>query len=258
MPGLSRRILGIAAVCAVWLAGVAPLRAQSQITVFAAASMTQALGEIAALWTTQGNPAPRLVFGSSAALARQIDEGAPAQVFVSADESWMDLLVAHGLVQADTRADIAGNSLVMVGPHGAPPLSLTPAALTQRLGAQGRLAMADPDAVPAGRYGAAALKALGLWDSVSTRLAPAADVRACLLLVERGEAPLGIVYATDARLSTAASVVASFPESSHMPIRYPVAALTGAGLMREGAAFARFMVTPAAQAVLRKYGFTAP
>jgi molybdate transport system substrate-binding protein len=169
-----------------------------------------------------------VVAASSATLARQIEHGAPADLFVSASTEWMDHLEAYALVTPSSRQVLVGNSLVLVAhARDAAPLDLAAeASLSERLGS-GRLAVGDPAHVPAGRYAREALDALGLWAHVAARLAPAGDVRAALALVERGEAPLGVVYATDAEASDGVTVVASFPAESHSPVWYPMATVAG-------------------------------
>lgn len=240
------------------VAAGAPSAAQDRapVRVFAAASLTEAMGDLADLWSAQGNPRPVLVFGASSALARQIERGAPADVFVSADLEWMDWLDDRRLVAAGTRRALAGNRLVLVTPAAAPRVRIDPAqpgALVRMLGVEGRLAIADPAAVPAGRYARAALTSLGVWDALAPRTVNAENVRSALAFVERGDAAAGIVYATDARASPRVRVAAVFAEASHPPIVYPAAALAPA--RGERLAFLRFLGSPAAKAVLRKRGF---
>ncbi|HET9019592.1 MAG TPA: molybdate ABC transporter substrate-binding protein, partial [Acetobacteraceae bacterium] len=190
-----------------------PARAEAGLTVFAAASLTDALRDVAALWEGAGHAKPRLAFGSSSTLARQIGQGAPADLFASADARWMDDVAAQGLIAAGTRRDLLGNALVLVVPAArARTVTIGPGLdLAALLGPAGRLAVGDPAHVPAGIYARAALRHLGLWAGVAGRLAPAEDVRAALLLVERGEAPAGIVYATDAAVAPGVAVAGTFP-----------------------------------------------
>ncbi|WP_374944437.1 molybdate ABC transporter substrate-binding protein [Sphingomonas sp.] len=222
--------------------------------VLAAASLQGALGAAADAWARHGHPRPVLSYAASSALARQVLAGAQADLFASADEDWMDVLAKAGRVVPGTRADIAGNRLVVVAAAG------TRGRLTARtLGrvlAQGPVAMADPSGVPAGRYGQAALERLRAWAQVAPHVVRAENVRAALALVERGAAPYGIVYATDARASERVRVVGVFPANSHPPIRYPVARLKGAGAEAEG--FRRFLLSREGAAILTHYGFTAP
>lgn len=226
--------------------------------VLAAASLQESLTEAANAWAAQGHAKPILSFAASSALARQVIAGAPADLFVSADEPWMDAVAKAGLLRARTRTTLLGNRLVLIAP-AASKIRLTPARgfpLAKALG-RGRLALADPAAVPAGRYAKAALTALGVWTGVAARVAPAENVRAAMALVERGAAPLGIVYATDARASKAVRVVGIFPASTHPPIRYPVALLT-ASRHREAAGFRAFLLSKQGRAIFARQGFSAP
>jgi molybdate transport system substrate-binding protein len=236
---------------------LAPLEANAQtLTVFAAASLTDAMKDIAALWVKAGHDAPRMSFASSSTLARQIEQGAPANVFASADEKWMDYLAKHDLIAADTRRDLVGNDLVLIVPADRPVhLTIGPDLnLPALLGPNGRLAVGDPTHVPAGIYAEQALRTLGLWDKVADHLAAAPNVRSALLLVERGETPAGVVYGTDAVISKAVTIAGVFPESSHEPITYPFA-VTRAGDTQQARAFLDFLRTPAARAVWVKGGF---
>lgn len=228
------------------------------LTVFAAASLTDALRDVAALWQKAGHEPLHLSFAASSTLARQIEQGAPADLFASADERWMDDLARHGLIAAGTRRDLLGNALVLVMPadHARTVAIARGFDLAALLGRGGRLAVADPAHVPAGLYAAEALRRLGLWASVANRLAPAEDVRAALLLVERGEAPAGIVYATDAAVAPGVAVAGTFPADSHAPIRYPFA-LTRRGDTAQGRALLAFLESRAARAVFVRRGFTA-
>ena len=238
------------------LLAVAPAARAGGLTVFAAASLTDALRDVAASWANAGHVPPRLVFGASSSLARQIEQGAPADLFASADQRWMGDVQAHGLIVPATRRDLLGNRLVLVMPAAqARHVEIrTGFDLAALLGPTGRLALADPAHVPAGIYAAAALRRLGIWPSVARRLAPAEDVRAALLLVERGEAPAGIVYATDAAVSPRVTVAGTFPADSHPPIVYPFA-LTRRGDTAEGHAFMAFLQSPAACAIFVRRGF---
>lgn len=221
-------------------------------TVLAAASLQEAMTQAADTWARGGHPRPVLSFAASSALARQVQAGAPADLFVSADEEWMDVLDRGGLLAPGTRADLAGNRLVVVAPRtwrG----RLTRPDLARVL-ARGPVAMADPGAVPAGRYGQAALSRLGAWGAIAPHVVRAENVRAALALVERGAAPFGVVYLTDARASTMVRVAGLFPADSHPPIRYPVARLKRGGAAAEG--FRRWLLSAQGQAVFRRYGFT--
>jgi len=234
-----------------------PLAARAQeLTVFAAASLTDAMKDVSALWVKAGHPPLRLSFGASSTLARQIEEGAPAALFASADEKWMDYLAQTNLIAADTRKDLLGNDLVLVVPADKP-LHVTIGPdfdLPGLLGADGRLATGDPAHVPVGIYAEQALKKLGWWNKVAPRLARTADVRAALLLVERGEAPAGIVYATDAAVSKAVMVAGTFPASSHDPVAYPFAVVKAQDTP-EARALLTFLSGPQARAVFVQRGF---
>ncbi len=200
-------------------------RAEPALTVFAAASLTEVLQAIGKLWAAANHPEPRFSFASSSTLARQIEAGAPANLFASADEQWADWLQQRGLLVPETRHSLLTNSLVLVVPKDqARTVQVGPGLdLDALLGPDGRVATGDPSNVPAGIYAEAALKSLGLWDRVQPRLARADSVRAALLLVERGEAPAGIVYATDAAASAGVAVAGKFPLGSYPPITYPFA-----------------------------------
>lgn len=194
------------------------------ITVFAAASLKESLDEAAAAWTRRSGQKVSISYAGSAALAKQIEQGAPADVFISADGEWMDYLQQRRLIDVDTRTNLVGNRLVVIAPADSAlrTLALKPAAVRQALG-DGRLAMAETTSVPAGRYGRQALTMLGLWDAVSGQLAQADNVRAAMAFVSRGEAPLGIVYATDAQAEARVRVVAAIPGRAHDVIVYPLA-----------------------------------
>ncbi len=240
----------------VWVSSPALARAQ-QVTVMAASSLTDAMRQLGQAWAAQGHATPRFVFAASSALARQVEQGAPADIFASADEPWMDYLQQRHLIVDASRVDALGNRLVLIAPRDRPgDIALTPGVdLLTRLGPNGRLATGDPASVPVGKYAQAALTSLGVWDRVASRVARAENVRAALLLVERGEAPLGIVYATDAAASQAARVVGTFPEGTHPPIAYPFA-LTARGDTQEGRALLAFLVGPEAAPTYRKLGFS--
>jgi molybdate transport system substrate-binding protein len=236
---------------------LAPLAAQAQpLTVFAAASLTDAMKDIDAQWQKDGHKPLSLSFAASSTLARQIEQGAPVNIFASADEKWMDYLAQKNLVAADTRKDLLGNDLVLVVPAAKPQhVAIGPGFdLARLLGPGGRLAVGDPAHVPAGIYAEQALKKLGLWDSVSSRLASAEDVRSALLLVERGEAPAGIVYGTDAAVSKGVMVAGVFPADSHDPVSYPFAAVKS-GDTPEARALLTFLDGPEARAIFARRGF---
>jgi molybdate transport system substrate-binding protein len=234
----------------------APALAQERAPlVLAAASLQEAMTDAADAWSRRGHPRPVLSFAASSALARQIVAGGRADMFASADTDWMDEVERRGRVVPRTRAVLARNRLVVVARPGTPGVSATRGAvLAQRLGAA-PLAMADPASVPAGKYGEAALRRLGAWEAVSGRVVRAENVRAALALVERGAAPYGIVYATDARASTAVRVAGVFPEASHVPIVYPIARLAGGPAPEAAEGFRDFLLSRAGQAILARRGF---
>lgn len=225
--------------------------------VLAAASLQESLAAAADAWAKGGHARPVLSFAASSALARQIEAGAPADLFISADERWMDVVAGKGLIRPGTRASFLANRLVLIAPMRSPvKLAIRRGFPIARALGDGRLAMADPDAVPAGRYGKAALTALATWRAVADRIARAENVRAALALVERGEAPLGIVYATDARASKRVRVVGVFPADSHPAITYPIAVLAAA-TSPDAEGFRRFLISPAGKAIFARYGFSA-
>jgi molybdate transport system substrate-binding protein len=222
--------------------------------VLAAASLQEAMNDAADAWAHAGHPRPVLSFAASSALARQAASGGGADLFASADEEWMDYLAKAGQLVPGTRADFAANRLVVVAPAGTT-TRLTRATLAPTL-TGGPVAMADPGSVPAGLYGKAALTRLGAWPAVAPHVVAADSVRAALALVERGAAPFGIVYATDALASPRVRVVAVFPADSHPPIRYPVARLKGSA-NPDAEGFRHFLLSRAGQAILRRHGFAA-
>jgi molybdate transport system substrate-binding protein len=224
--------------------------------VFAAASTKNAVEDIAELYAAEGKGVVTYSFAASSDLAKQIENGAPAAIFISADTRWMDYLADRNLIVTGSRHDLLGNRLVLIAPIDSD-LSVSLAAnapLANRLG-DGKLAMGDPDSVPAGRYGKAALEALGIWAQVEPKVARTKDVRAALALVERGEAAAGIVYSTDAAISRKVKVVGEFPAESHPKIVYSMAIVAG----HDDAAartFYDFLKGPQARTVFLEYGFT--
>ena len=232
--------------------------AHAGLTVFAAASLADVLQEVGDSFTAGTKIPVAFSFAASSVLARQIESGAPADVFVSADQDWMDYLQARDLVAAATRVNVAGNELVLVAPADSTlRLKVAPGfGLAAALGEGGRLATGDPASVPVGRYARAALTRLGVWASVEKRIAATDNVRTALAFVARGEAPLGIVYATDARVEPRVRVVDVFPAASHDPIAYPAAAIGKP--TPDAVAFVRYLVSPTAQAILAKAGFGKP
>ncbi|HEX3430042.1 MAG TPA: molybdate ABC transporter substrate-binding protein [Rhizomicrobium sp.] len=247
----------VAAIAAlVFLSGFGEAK-DGQITVFAAASLTDALHDIDQSYTkTSGFPVKES-FASSSTLARQIEAGAPAQIFISADTKWLDYLVQKGLIAA--QRPLLSNELALVAPVDS---RIPPQAIDRgfdwlgRLGREGRLAVGDPDHVPAGIYAKEALQNLGAWQNVEPRLARAEDVRGALAFVERGDAPLGIVYITDARISAKVKIVGVFPASSHSPIVYPAAIVKG-GNSPPVQNYYRYLQSPQARGIFLRYGFKA-
>jgi molybdate transport system substrate-binding protein len=247
---------------AVAFALAGPARADDRpVSVFAAASLKEALDEIAGEFAAATGHRAVVTLAGSSALARQIQAGAPADIFVSASGEWMDVLERDGLVAPGSRFDLAGNRLVLIAHGGTGPAAADPPALTPdfdlvgRLGT-GRLAVALTEAVPAGVYARAGLTALGLWDGVADRLAQTDNVRAALMLVALGEAPLGVVYATDAIAEPRVGVIAVFPAGSHEPIVYPAARIAGPASAAADA-FLAWLRGPAAAAALARHGFVA-
>lgn len=218
--------------------------------VLAASSLQEVFEEVGEAWAAEGHAAPVLSFAASSALARQVEQGAPADLFVSADEAWMDALERQNQLRAGTRVDVLTNRLVLVTRAGGPVRSLA------GLG-DGKLSLADPAAVPAGKYARAALRSLGQWRAVEAKVVPAENVRAALALVERGEAELAIVYATDAIASGAVEVLETFPASSHPPIRYPAAVLAGSR-HADAAGFLAFLRSDRARTIFARHGFGLP
>jgi molybdate transport system substrate-binding protein len=230
---------------------------QSEVVVFAAASTTNAITDIGALYAAQGLGHITTSFASSSTLAKQIASGAPADVYLSANQKWMDYLEEKNTIVKASRFDLLGNRLVLIAPVQSSLQAIDVQKgmdLATLLGSQGRLSMGDPGHVPAGMYGQKAMESLGVWTQVKDRLAPMKDVRAALVLVERAEVPLGQVYATDAAISQKVRVVGIFPLESHPPIVYPVAAVAGAK-GQAAADFLSFLKTSEARAIFREYGF---
>ena len=225
------------------------------LTVFAAASLKEALDDAAAAYRKQTGVPVRVSYAASSALARQIEQGAPADVFFSADLEWMDYLQQRNRLDVATRRSLLGNRLVLIAPRASKAqVDLKrPATLLAALG-DGRLAVGQTRTVPAGKYAKASLESLSLWNGVRPRLAESESVRAALMLVARGETPLGIVYASDAKAEPGVRVVATFPEDSHPPIVYPVAALRGARAA-QAARFVQWLASPDADALFTKRGF---
>ena len=248
-----------AVIAAILTLSVQPCAVMAQpsapVTIFAAASLTDSLKAVADAYKARTGISITLSFGASSTLARQIDQGARADIFMSADSDWMDYLQKNDRIAPETRTDLLGNRLVLIAARDAGPVPKI-APRFDLAGALGnrRLALADPASVPAGKYAKAALTALGVWDSVSSRLAPAENVRVALEYVSRGDAPYGIVYATDAAVTPTVRVAGVFAETLHPPIVYPVALTRTAS---PGARdFLAFLSSAPARAIFDKAGFT--
>lgn len=236
---------------------LAPLAAKAQeLTVFAAASLTDAMKDVSAQWAQAGHQPLRLSFGSSSTLARQIEQGAPANLFASADMKWMDFLAEKTLIAPETRKDLLSNDVVLAVPADKPQhVTIGPGFdILGMLGPNGRIATGDPKHVPIGIYAEQALRKLGMWDKVEPRLARTEDVRAALLLVERGEAPAGIVYATDAAVSKGVMIAGVFPANSHDAVTYPFAVVKS-GDNAEARALMAYLSGPQAREIFAKRGF---
>jgi molybdate transport system substrate-binding protein len=225
------------------------------VTVFAAASLTDAVTEVSAAFTEETGTAVKTSFAASSTLARQIEAGAPATVFFAADEAWMDYLQTRKLLAPGSRKDVLANQLVLVAPvdSTAKVRISSGQALLQAL-AGARVATGDPDSVPVGKYAKAALISLGAWEQIQERLVRAEDVRSALAFVARGEAPFGIVYLTDAQIEKRVKLLDVFPQDAYPPIRYPIAMTAGAGAA--GSRYIAFVTGPRAAAIFQKYGFT--
>lgn len=225
-----------------------------EILVFAAASLTNVLGELAPEFEKSSGTLVKLSFAASSVLARQIEAGGKADVFAAADQEWMDYLQARNLIDKSSRRNLAGNRLVLIAPADSKlELKIAPEFKLASALAGGRLSTGDPDTVPVGRYARSALTTLGVWDDVQDRLVRADNVRSAMLFVARGEVPLGIVYATDAAVDPKVRVVDVFPADTHAPITYPVASISGAKPQAE--AFIAFLGNDASRAAWRKFGF---
>ncbi len=236
--------------------GTAASAQDPKLVIFAAASLKDALDEVNAAYQREKGQLTATSYAASSTLAKQIEAAAPADIFISADLDWMDYLAKRNLIKPESRANLLGNRLVLIAPADSTVgLSIGPNfPLAQALG-NGRLAIADPSGVPAGKYGKAALETLGVWSSVADKLAPAENVRATLLLVSRGEAPLGIVYETDAVADRGVKILGTFPENTHPPIIYPIAVV--ASSTNPGApGYIAYLKSPPARPIFEKQGFT--
>lgn len=257
MSGTILKAWGCLLALALSAGGLRAAENAEPLTVFAAASLKESLDEAAAAYRKASGQAVRVSYAASSALARQIEQGAPADVFLSADLEWMDYLQQRKLVDPETRRNLLGNTLVLVAPASGnvAPVPLRPGVdLLSRLGEKGRIALAMTASVPAGKYAKASFVSLGVWKPLEPRVAEAESVRAALMLVARNEVPLGVVYGSDAQAEPKVRVVGTFPENTHAPIVYPVARIA-ASRNPHAAAFTRWLSAPAASEIFRKHGF---
>lgn len=247
----------LAVLCAWGLTTAAQAADPDAVTVFAAASTTNAINDIGKVFEEKGLGKIVPSYASSSTLAKQIENGAPASVFISADEPWMNYLEERKMIEPGSRFDLLGNKLVLIAPADSPINKVEIAAKfdLSKLVGNGKLATGDPDHVPVGKYAKAALEKLGVWSDIEGKLARAADVRGALTLVERGEASLGIVYSTDAAITPKVKVVGVFPADSHPKIVYPAALMAGKA-SAPAKKFLEFLKTPESKGVFEKYGFT--
>ncbi|MBI4963675.1 MAG: molybdate ABC transporter substrate-binding protein [Desulfomonile tiedjei] len=231
-------------------------RAAEAVTVFAAASLTNAITDLGNMFAGKGAGNITSSFAASSALAKQIENGASANLFISADEEWMNYLSEKRLIVPESRFNLLGNRMVLIAPADANlKVDIKPGFPLAQLLGNSRLSTGDPDHVPVGKYAKRALEKLGVWTSVEGKLARADNARAALALVERGECPFGIVYATDAAISKKVKVVGTFPEVTHPPITYPAALVSGKNTPA-ARSFVEFLKTPDAKVVFEKFGFT--
>jgi len=251
-----RWVLGSAVALLVPWSSQAPARAQGgDVVVFAAASLKNALDAVNAQWQKETGKSAKISYAASSALAKQIEQGAPAQMFISADLDWMDYVEKKNQIKPESRSNLLGNRIVLIAPKDkAQPIDIKPGFDLAKVLGDGRLSMANVDSVPAGKYGKAALEKLGVWASVSNKLAQAENVRAALLLVSRGEAPAGIVYQTDAASDSSVKIIGTFPEDTHPPIIYPIALTANAS--PDAAAFLAYIRSDKAKPLFEAQGFT--
>jgi molybdate transport system substrate-binding protein len=254
---LNGKLVAVIAIAAACLgASENALAQEKSIIVFAAASMKNALDDVDNAYTKKTGVKVVASYAASSALMKQIEQGAPAEVFLSADVDWMDYGIKHNLIKTETRVDLLGNRLVLIAPKDSKidNVNIGPGFDLAGLAGDGRIATGDVRAVPAGLYAKAALEKLGVWTAVEPKMAMAENVRAALVLVARGEAPLGIVYETDAKIDPGVKIVGIFPENSHAPIVYPVALTKEA--KPDAAPYEAFLRTPEAAAIFEHYGFS--
>ena len=257
----TRRVFAAALAAAALMSaagGARPAEAQGKdVVILAAASLKNALDDASAAWTKQTGKSTKISYAASSALARQVEAGIPADIFISADVPWMNHVAERKLIKAPSRSDFLGNQIVLIAAKDSKiDLKIDKGfGLRAALGNDGRLAMGNVDSVPAGKYGKAALESLGVWSSVADRVAQAENVRMALTLVSRGEAPLGIVYKTDAASDPNVRIVGAFPDGTHPPIIYPMALLAGS-TNPDAQAFVDYLKSPAARPFFEKQGFT--
>jgi molybdate transport system substrate-binding protein len=254
------RVAVVAAVVLAWSAVQLSATAQKaqgdDLVIFAAASLKNALDAANVQWKKETNKTAKISYAASSALAKQIEQGAPAQMFISADLDWMDYLAGKNLIKADTRSNFLGNRIVLVASKDkAQPIEIKSGFDLAKILGDGRLSMANVEAVPAGKYGKAALEKLRVWAGVSGKIAQAENVRAALLLVSRGEVPAGIVYQTDAAADPAVAIIGTFPGDSHPPIIYPIA-LTANAEHPDAVAFLAYLKSAKAKPFFEAQGFT--
>lgn len=252
----SRLVAAAAGLAALVFAAVPAAQAQDEVLVFAAASLKNALDEINESWAGQNGAAASISYAASSALARQIEEGAPADVFISADLDWMAYLAERDLIRPDTELQLLGNRIVLIAAADSDAeIAIEPGFDLAGILGEERLAMGNVDAVPAGRYGKAALEALGVWDEVADKVAQAENVRAAMALVSLGEAPYGIVYQTDAAADPQVRIVGTFPQDTHAPIIYPVAVTAGSA-NADADAFVAYLQSATASSAFERQGFS--
>jgi len=254
MYRLAGILFALAALCG--LAVPSASADEKSLTVFAAASMKNALDDIDAAYTAKTGVKVAASYAASSVLAKQIDQGAPADIFVSADTDWMDYAATRKTVNEATRTNLLGNSIVLIAPKDSSIGNVTigPGFDLAKLAGNGKIATGDVSSVPVGKYAKAALEKLGAWQTAEPKFAMAESVRAALILVARGEATLGIVYATDAKVEPGVKIIGTFPADSHPAVIYPIAATTSAGPRAAG--YLAFLQSPAAKAIFERYGFT--
>jgi len=254
MHRLARTLVAVAIACGFFSSGA--LAGDKSLTTFAAASMKNALDDVDAAYTAKTGVKVTASYAASSVLAKQIDQGAPADIFLSADSDWMDYATKQKTIKPETRTNLLGNSIVLIAPKDSSidKVTIAPGFDLAKLAGNGRIATGDVSSVPVGKYAKAALEKLGAWESAAPKFAMAESVRAALTLVARGEAVLGIVYATDAKVEPGVKIVGTFPADSHPPIIYLVAATTSAG--PQAAEYLAYLRSSAAKTIFEKYGFT--